>query len=113
MGEQAKSKSAQEKEVREAGAPDDANVKAGLPDTAARREAGEQSGQQAPRFSRERLLGPDAQSLTGHPTNVLAGALALDDRDEFTQAQVDAAVAKYHGRKDTSVDAETAKQQED
>jgi hypothetical protein len=82
-------------EIREAGAPEDAAVEAGLPTAAEKRAAEEQSARHEPRFSRERVLGPEGEQIAGHPVYVIAGALHGDDSDEFTRAQLERKISDF------------------
>lgn len=51
----------------------------------------------APKFSRAEILG-NARTRYGHGKYVVAGALSTLDGDEFTDAQVTAAVEQFVGR---------------
>lgn len=48
-----------------------------------------------PRFSRERLLGPDGVLIAGEQPGVLAGALADADGESFTRAEVATLVENF------------------
>jgi hypothetical protein len=96
------SKRESEQEIREAGAPEEANIAAGLPTAAQTRAAGEQESGGPPRFARERLLGPEGQALTGHPPHVLAPALRDVGEDELTRADVDRHVKAFLEHEDTT-----------
>lgn len=53
-------------------------------------------------FSRERLLGPDGDLITGHPSGVIAGALAGNDSDQFTATQVGNMIDEFLTHEDTT-----------
>lgn len=97
-----------EQTVAEHGGPEDANVAAGRPSrrerSQARRQAEEleeQRGRPDPAqdvFTRERLLGREAEQITGHAAHVVAGALHGWDGDEMTRAEVTERIDAYHAR---------------
>lgn len=84
-----------EQQGPEAGASDDAAQP--KPTRAERRAAAQEAAE--PTFTRERLVGPDGPTITGHPHPVLVGALHDEQEDaEFTRAQIERKVATFHER---------------
>jgi hypothetical protein len=51
-----------------------------------------------PTFSRERLLGPEGSVIAESPAHIIAGALELSNRNEFTKAQAREAVEAFLSR---------------
>lgn len=84
------------------------------PTRAQRRAAEEQSGQREPRFSLERLRGPDGAAVVegafaaagqdAPPGAFVALASGLDDVDEdgLTRAQIRQRVGAFHAHEDTT-----------
>lgn len=61
---------------------------------------------EAPRFSRERLLSREGQQITGHPVHVLEAALRDDDRAEFTRSEVKVLADDFLKAKVTTAEAD-------
>lgn len=59
---------------------------------------------QAATFSRERLLGPDGERIVGHPSYLIAGALAGNDANEYTREQAVGLVEQFLTREITTED---------
>jgi hypothetical protein len=103
------SKQEQAEEIKAKGAPDDANVGAGLPSAAERRAASSSDDEDT--FTVERLLGPGgleiAQASVRKVSRVHRHALAgafhdLEPDDELTRAEVRERVEGFYAHQDTT-----------
>lgn len=106
----------QTEKIKEAGAPDEAAIAAGLP-SKREQEAAAAEARKADRFPLERLLGADGPAIirgcydagdevpVGADTAAAIGGafLSADDDAEYTRAQVRAKVEAFLEHRDTSL----------
>jgi hypothetical protein len=63
----------------------------------------DETGGDSRKFSRDRVL-TESDQIAGVPAHVVAGALAGDDREDLTVAQIKRAVEKYQGHEATTTE---------
>jgi hypothetical protein len=71
------------------------------------------SSPREPRFSRERVLGPDGPKICGQPHHVIVGALHDDDTKDFTRAGLASKVERFLKREVEQPEPTDAKDRRD